>query len=490
MSERKQTWDHQPPAIDYMVSRSECLLECVMGGGKTYMTIETIRRCVPPGTGKVLVLCPAAVVPVWSGEIRKHADQQFTVVRLGKNLNTQQKIAEIRDAIAKQPAIGKPVVIVVNYESAIRKELAEELQRLWYNIVVCDESHRIKGHGTQSSKLAWKLGRRADKRIALTGTAMPQGPQDIFAQYRFLDERIFGKFWTHFTRRYAVFNKWIPQKIDSWINQAEMAEKIGRIRYAIGPEVLVLPDRQDIVRTVALSPSGMRAYREMEKESIAEIKRTIETEHGSVDEIVTAVGTNGAVSFLRLLQLAQGYVTTDNIDREDNRRKEEVDTDTEKRKALLEMLEDIDEPVCVYGWFKHDLRVVQRCCEILGRRYGEVSGSRKDLTDAGKYPDNVDVLAVQCKSGGAGIDLTKSRIGILLNSGLMSPGDYDQLMARQHRPGQTRNVLFYHLVTRGTVDVTINAARREKRDVISEIVSKIGKGESLGDGADEWSEVF
>jgi SNF2 family DNA or RNA helicase len=118
-----------------------------------------------------------------------------------------------------------------------------------------------------------------------------------------------------------------------------------------------------------------------------------------------------------------------------------------------------------------------------------VSGSRKDLSDAGKFPDNVDILGVQCKSGGAGIDLTKARIGILMNSGLMSPGDYDQLMARQHRPGQTHNVIFYHLVTRGTVDVTINTARREKRDVIAELVSKIANGQPIHT-PDEWDEVF
>ena len=80
-----------------------------------------------------------------------------------------------------------------------------------------------------------------------------------------------------------------------------------------------------------------------------------------------------------------GYVTTED--------KQEVDTDTEKRKLLLELLEETDEPVCVYGWFKHDLRVISDCCKILGKRYGEVSGSRKDLTDAGKYPDDVDVPA-------------------------------------------------------------------------------------------------
>ena len=163
---------------------------------------------------------------------------------------------------------------------------------------------------------------------------MPQGPQDIFAQYRFLDERVFGKFWTHFTRQYAVFDKYIPQKIDSWVNQDEMAKKIATLRYHIGPEVLVLPERQDIIRTVSLSPAGMRIYREMEKESIAEIKKQIDPagvdsslqSSEGLEQVYTAVGTNGAVSFLRLLQLAQGYVTTQD--------KQEVDTDTEKRKLL------------------------------------------------------------------------------------------------------------------------------------------------------------
>ena len=61
-------------------------------------------------------------------------------------------------AIGKQPAVSRPIVIVVNYESAIRKELSEELLRMRYDIVVCDESHRIKGHGTQSSKLARRSG--------------------------------------------------------------------------------------------------------------------------------------------------------------------------------------------------------------------------------------------------------------------------------------------------------------------------------------------
>lgn len=477
-----QTWSHQPPAIDRMVNSPAVLLEAHMGTGKTYMAIETIRRSVPSGNGKVLVLCPAAVVPVWSGEIRKHAPNQFTVVSLGQKLDTKGKIASLRDAVNKQPAVQKPLVIVVNYEAAIRKELAEELQRLWYSIVICDESHKIKGHGTQTSKLAWKLGRRSDKRICLTGTAMPQGPQDIFAQYRFLDENIFGKFWTHFTRKYAIFNQYIPQKIDKWINQEDMSAKIAKLRYAIGKEVLVLPDRQEIVRMVELSPAGRKIYRQMEKESVAEIKKLIDHGSGEVDtKVLESIGSTSAVWFMRLLQLAQGYVG--------GTEEGEVDTDTQKRKALMELLDETDEPVCVYGWFKHDLRVIEDCAKILGRKYGEISGSRKDLTDAGKMPEWCDVMGVQCKSGGAGIDLTRSRIQVILNTGFLSPGDYDQLMARQYRPGQTKNVVCYHLVSANTVEVPISKARMKKRDVVQALL-EAAQCDTLSGPADEGDEVF
>jgi SNF2 family DNA or RNA helicase len=303
---------------------------------------------------------------------------------------------------------------------------------------------------------------------------MPNNPGDIFGQYRFLDHSIFGKYWTHFTSEYAVRNPHIPNKIDRWVKQDIFHQKVNRIRHHIGSDVLVLPERQEIDIEVELSPAGRKAYMAMRKEALLEIRRKIEDEGGQITEkMLEAIGQNGAVQHLRLLQLAQGYVTT--IDHE------EIDTDTEKRKALCELLEQTDEPVCVYGWFRHDLAVVKRCCELLGKRFGEVSGSRKDLTENGKYPDNVDVLGVQCKSGGAGIDLTKSRIGIILNSGLISPGDYDQMMARQYRPGQTKNVIFYHLLSIGTVDMQIRKARAEKRDVVRAVLDGIVSGERSDD---------
>lgn len=488
-------WSHQGPAIETMISQPATLLDAHMGTGKSYMAIQVLKHDLLPSpsrqrAGLGLILCPATVVGVWRGETEKHAPGVFSVLALDKkSMTSRQKSIEIERQIAHSSMHNMPLLIVVNYETAITEAIAFVLLKYTWDIVICDESHRLKGAsgsskarsssgktlggrmgGTATSKLAYELSQRAKRRVCLTGTPMPNNPGDIFGQYRFLDPAIFGKFWTHFTAEYAVKNPHIPNKIDKWVKQDVFHQKVNSIRHHIGSDVLVLPERQEIDIEVELSPAGKKAYMAMRKEALLEIRRKIENEGGQITEqMLEAIGQNGAVQHLRLLQLAQGYVTT--VDHE------EIDTDTEKRKALCDLLDQTDEPVCVYGWFRHDLAVVKRCCEILGRRYGEVSGTRKDLTETGKYPDNVDVFGVQCKSGGTGVDLTRSRIGIILNSGLISPGDYDQMMARQYRPGQTRNVVFYHLLSVGTVDMQIRKARAEKRDVVRAILDGIVSGE-------------
>ena len=454
------------------------------------MAIQVLRHdLLPtptrPRAGFGLILCPATVVGVWRGETNKHCPGEFDVLALDKKSQTSAlKAQTVRQAISHAKMHNRPFLLVVNYESAITQALTDVLLENAWDIVICDESHRLKGAsgsskksakggaiggrmgGTATSKLAYELGLRTKRRVCLTGTPMPNNPGDIFGQYRFLDHSIFGKYWTHFVAEYAIKNPNIPNKIDRWVKQDVLHQKVNRIRHHIGSDVLVLPERQEIDIEVDLSPAGRKAYMSMRKEALLEIRRKIENEGGQITEqMLEAIGQNGAVQHLRLLQLAQGYVTT--VDHE------EIDTDTEKRKALCDLLEQTDEPVCVYGWFRHDLAVVKRCCEILGRRYGEVSGSRKDLTENGTYPDDVDVFGVQCKSGGAGINLTKSRIGIILNTGLISPGDYDQMMARQYRPGQTKNVIFYHLLSTGTVDMQIRKARAEKRDVVRAVLDGI-----------------
>jgi SNF2 family DNA or RNA helicase len=457
---RVQTWTHQAPATSFIINNPATMLDVRMGGGKTKIIIDAMNHFVATGSRKFVVLCPSAVIGVWLGQFAKFAPDQFDVVLMNGSGSAAHKSTRIIEGLARVQCGGRPLVIVVNYDLFWRPPIFQILMRQKWDAIISDEVHRLKSHSARCSKEAWQLGKNSIRRIGSTGTIMPHSPLDIFAQYRFLKSEIFGRYVTAFKKSYAVMSPYIPQKVDQWINQESMYAKINTIRHHIQGDFLVLPDKQDITIEVPLSPAGRKVYDQMKKDSMAVIRK-MRDDGEDMNNI--AVASNGAVKFLRLLQLAQGYVG----DEDGN----EVDTDTQKRKVLLELLEDAGEPVCVYAHFKHDMDVIQRCCEILGLRYGELSGRRKDLTSHSTMPEDLDVLGVQCKSGSSGIDLTRSSLGIILNSGMLSPGDYDQMMARQYRPGQTRNVRFIHLVSPKTVDATIRVAREHSRDVINSILN-------------------
>lgn len=461
MSAPVQTWCHQKPATEYLLSKPNSVLNLKMGGGKTRITIDALRQVSTQGTKKTIILCPTAVLGVWRGEMQKHAPGEFDVVILDGSGGSKEKSKRVIDALARRQAGGLPLAIVINYELFFRPNIYDILMRNIWERIVADECHKLKSpkHDAKASKSAWILGKRAGGRIGMTGTLLPHSPMDVFAQYRFLQEEIFGKYITHFRNRYCVMSKHIPQAVEKWVNQEEMQQKINLIRYWVNDDFLVLPEKQDIMIEVPLAPAGMKVYQQMRKDAIAFVKR--QREEGG-EESRTAVACNSAVKFLRLLQLAQGYVGDENG--------EEIDTDTQKRKVLMELIEDAGEPVVVYGFFKHDLKIVEDICLILGLRYGELSGRKKDLTDTGEMPEGVDVFGVQVKSGSSGISLVRSRIGIFMNSGMISPGDYEQVLARQYRPGQTRNMRYYHLLTPNTVDITIARARADKKDVIDAIL--------------------
>lgn len=457
-------WPHQAAAIEWGTNTPRGMLHADMGTGKSLVAVELIRRHARKTS---LIVCPSGVRPVWRGQCHDHAPGEFSVLVLDGNQNTDRKAEMIGDHIRKQMFDGRPAVVVVNYESIIRPKMLDTLRSINWELMICDESHRIKAHNSQSSKAAWHIGQRAARAVGLTGTLMPHDPGDVFGQYRMLDERIFGRYWTHFRNQFAIMNPHIPNAVLRWINQDEMTRRVNLIRHRITKDVLTLPEVVHQVIPTPLSPAGMKHYKAMKADSIARIH----------SKDITA--SNGAVQFLRLLQFAQGYArATDGTD---------VFVDNAKQKALLELLENLDEhePVCVYGHFKHDMQIVRTVAELMNRRYGEVSGERKDLTDHGKFPEHIDIMGVQCKSGGTGIDLTRARYGVILNSGTLSPGEYDQMLARQHRPGQTRGVTFYHFVAPGTVDVTVRKAREQRRDVVDSILNAL-----VDPGKDEADDVF
>jgi SNF2 family DNA or RNA helicase len=113
---------------------------------------------------------------------------------------------------------------------------------------------------------------------------------------------------------------------------------------------------------------------------------------------------------------------------------------------------------------------VHRAAKKVQRSSLELSGRRKDLEawQGGGAP----ILAVQIQAGGVGIDLTRAAYCCYLSTGF-SLGDYEQSLARCHRPGQHRTTYYYHFVARDTIDQTVYRALRNRKNVVEAVLDGI-----------------
>jgi len=402
----------------------------------TKMVLDALRA---RGAERVLIVCPNTVKAVWRDEIETHAPDMLPRLLVLDKGSVAKRERLVREHTG-------PVLVVVNYESAWRVPLGGTLAGERWDAVILDESHRAKSPGAKCSRWAAKL--TAGLKACLTGTPLPHSPLDAYGQYRFLDVGLLGSRFAAFRDRYAVMGGYEGHQIFGWRNQEELRGRLDVLRLEITDSVLTLPDLQTVDRHVDLSPAALRVYQSLEQEFIAEV----------ASGVVTV--SNALSKLLRLQQITSGYLKADDADEPDV-------VDSAKTDALRELLEDAGEPVAVFARFKHDLAETRTICQTLGLRYGEISGRANDYGAWRK--GEADVLGVQVQSGSTGLNLTRARLLVFYSLGY-SLGDYQQAVARVHRPGQERPVVIYRLLARGTVDEKIIKGLDKRSGVIESLL--------------------
>ena len=142
-----------------------------MGTGKTLITISTVGTLYEQERiHKMLVVCPKSIVGVWEEEFRKFADFRYALTVLDGTLDKKKSTFKYMNGTALQ-------VIVVNYESCWRLE--KEVAKWRPDIIVCDESSKIKNPQTAQSKALHRLGRISKYNMILTGTPTTGSPLDF-----------------------------------------------------------------------------------------------------------------------------------------------------------------------------------------------------------------------------------------------------------------------------------------------------------------------
>ena len=201
---------------------------------------------------------------MWQEEFGKFADFDYTLAVLTGNV--------VKKADTLRHMQGSPLqVAVVNYESAWRLE--KDLLVWDADLVIADEGHKIKTHNIAASKTMHKLGAKARYKLLLTGTVITNKAIDVFSQYKFLNPEIFGQSFYVFRNRYfdmVGYGNHTPVLKKSM--EQDLIRKLHSISFrATKAECLDLPETTDIVRYVDLEPSAMRVYRDLVRDSYAEL---------------------------------------------------------------------------------------------------------------------------------------------------------------------------------------------------------------------------
>ena len=439
---------HQQDAYDFALDAFEkgkaVALLADMGTGKSMMTIAITGTLeADKGVKKMLVVCPKSIVGVWEDEFRKFADYRYALTVLDGTMEKKRASFNYMQGAALQ-------IIVVNYESCWRLEA--EITKWKPDLIVCDESSKIKTPSASQSKALHRLGRQSKYNIILTGTPITGSPLDIFSQYKFLDDSIFGTSFYLFRNRYAILGGYQNRMIVGYRHLDELVEKVHSIAFRIKIEDAVdLPPFIDETRAITLEPKAQSLYRMLEQDCYAELA------NGEV------TARNVLTQLLRLAQCTGGFIRDD------------IKGEAQQVSgAKLDALEDIidtclgeEKKVVVFARFVPEIEAIATMLKKKKIGYALIYGATTDRADqVKKFQEDpeIKVFIGQLQTTGMGLTLTAANVAVFYSLDF-SYANYEQSRARIHRIGQKQKCLYIHLVGKGTVDEKILNALKHKGDI-------------------------
>lgn len=436
-----------------------------MGCGKTLTTIAVAGALYNLGKiDRVLVVAPTSVCSVWPHDLNQFATFPWEArVLLGDKKKRLKALNELENWPFKALRIA-----VINYESTHREGIFEALAAYKPDLIVCDESQRIKNPSAAQSKALHKLGDAAPFRMILSGTPVQNNAVDLYSQYRFLDPAVYGANFYAFKNRYCIMGGYGQHQIVGYRNMDELVEKEHSVAYRVTKEeCLDLPQQTFINRYVQFTDAEQTIYEQLRKSSFLELE---------TGENVTA--TTILTMYLRLMQLTGGFLTAD----ESTRPKQ---VNTAKLDALADIVDDyvVDagKKLVIFARFRAEIAAIENLLRLRKIQYGSIYGDvpmeeRGKIVDDFQTNPDTKVFVAQIQTAGLGITLHAASTAVFYSYDY-NYANYAQALARIHRIGQRLPVTYIHLVVDGSIDEKILAALENKEDMAKTVV-------------DSWREVL
>lgn len=406
--------DYQLKAIEETLPHDGYGLFMQQRTGKTYTTLWIAQRWE---CRKILVICPKKGLPVWA--------------EASKDL-------------------GVPVK-AINFESFMRNY--QSYLHPW-DLVVIDESHRIKNRGSQVTHACWKLSKFARKRLILTGSPQGQGMEDYYAQLRFIRPDLFPT-WGDFKSKYLIMSKVVfpgsereIDKITGYRNQDEFKELLKTISFRVTREEV--STRKTLVRSTEVSITPSQEF----KDQYMQLKKELYLELND-GGLVTAQQI--MVRLMKLHQLCGGFIR-DQVG-------ETHHVNSDKLNALWELLDGklAGVPLVIIVQYKAEVEHISQELTRRGITHTQIRGGHQ------YDPKDRSHITLLNPSAGESINLAHYSVMIVYSM------NYSYLKWEQFKDRivlvDTPEVKYYYLNIKGSMDEVIYRAVIKKKKLSDEVMS-------------------
>lgn len=426
------------------------------GTGKTLATLKLVERL--NARLALIITVKPAIEQVWVDDINEHTTG-FVPVPLSKGTSKQKNdvMLETADLALYDNPDHMGYIVIVNYETA----RLLQLQKVKWDLVVADESHRLASYNSkQSVELAKKLA-HVPRKLAMTGTAWADRMEQIYGQFRFLYPELrkrgypacslWGSF-DNWRERYANYYSMDNIKIiTGYKNQQELADTIApymtRIRKS---DAIELPPITHIQRFCKMTGALKKAYKEMKTEMTTRV------------DVDLLLAEHQMTQRHRLRQLVRGWYKAwmdDTATRFENQ-SGFVATD-----LTMDIIEEIgDNPTVIFTSYKEDVQILKERLEAVGKTVKLLTAEVKEHVEFNEGEG--DVLIANYTAGSTGIKLYRASYMICYTTA-NSRTEHLQAIDRIHRPRQVNPVTVYHITVKDSIDEAMYRMMidKERRDI-------------------------
>jgi len=400
-------YDFQKAGIKFAIeNQGKALIADEMGLGKTIQAIGIISYYKE----KTLVITTSTLLVQWKNELMKW-------------LSMNDEIVVQKDCFTEPSKNG---ITLMSYGLFVSKHIDQFLDKHKFQLIVMDESHKLKTRTSVRTKHILKLTKKANHVIGLSGTPMNR-PSDLYAQIRCIDYSLFpGPFSKHFLdlKGLTYGSRYCGPKLiyirGKSIVDYSGSSNLDELHRFLTKTIMIRRTKEQILMQL---PEKYREY-----VVIGEVEDKKLPDAGSMEkhEFMSLIRENASLKIPFVLNYLKEY-------------EEDLDEDTNRPQKLIfchhhSMSDAIKEKFPSYVVVDGRTSLVQKA---------------KIIEDFQNSKINTLVLGIE--SVGCGVTLTKGNL-VMFTELAFNPDIHAQAEDRIHRIGQQNECFIRYLILKGYTD--------------------------------------